>query len=324
MQNLLVCGSTGFIGRNVAEHLAGDSSFKVFGQFHDRPPLDDRRIEPIRANLADAGQVASALEGMDVVIQAAATTSGAKDIVQQPHLHVTDNAVMNSLILRAAYDLGVSHVIYFSCSVMYPPSDRPVKEEDFRPEGIHPAYFGAGWTKVYVEQMCRFYADLGRARYTVIRHSNIYGRYDKFDLERSHVFGATVAKVMKGRARRIVLWGDGTEARDLLYIDDLLDFVDAALSRQKDDFELVNVAYGDTVSVENLAEKIIRAADKTLVIERDFSKPTINVTISLDISKARDRFGWSPNTSLEEGISKTLSWYRQNVMSPTVGAPETK
>ena len=62
-------------------------------------------------------------------------------------------------------------------------------------EEIKSTYFGAGHTKVYLEKMCEFYARFGKTKHTVIRHSNIYGPYDKFDLEKSHVFGATVAKI---------------------------------------------------------------------------------------------------------------------------------
>ena len=66
--------------------------------------------------------------------------------------------------------------------------------------------------------MCEFYSNLSKTKYTVIRHSNIYGPYDKFDLEKSHVFGATLTKVMNGK-ERVTVWGTGREGRDLLYIE---------------------------------------------------------------------------------------------------------
>ena len=160
-------------------------------------------------------------QGIDIVVQAAATTSGVADIVQRPYIHTSDNAVSEFAYFRTAYDLNVKHVVFFSCTVMYPSSDRPLSEDDFTGE-IAPQYFAVGWTKVYLEKMAEFFADLGRTKFTVLRHSNIYGPHDKYDLERSHMFGATVTKVMTASDGKIAVWGEGTEARDLLYIDDLV------------------------------------------------------------------------------------------------------
>ncbi|OSM01939.1 putative GDP-fucose synthetase [Magnetofaba australis IT-1] len=265
----------------------------------------------MQADLTRADDVNRVVQGMDVIIQAAATTSGAKDIVTQPHIHVTDNAVMNSLLLRAAHDHHVGRFVFFSCSVMYPSADHALKESDYDPATPpHPKYFGVGLTKVYIENMCEFYARLGRTRFTVIRHSNIYGPYDKYDLERSHVFGATVAKVMQDVSGRITVWGAGREARDLLYVDDLTEFVERALARQQTPYTLVNVGYGRAISIRELVEKIIAAAGKRIAIDFDLDKPNIDTRVFLDIRRAEELYGWRPTTSLESGIRKTLDWYR--------------
>ena len=193
----LVCGATGFIGRNIAESLAERDGLEVYGTYLNSEPLDNPGIKMIQADLTRTEDVSRVVKGMDLVIQAAATTSGAKDIVTKPYYHVTDNAVMNSLIFRSAHEHMVSHIVFFSCTVMYQSSKVPVKETDFDAnQEIYPNYFGVGWTKVYIEKMCEFYSRIGNTKYTAVRHSNIYGPYDKFDLEKSHVFGATMTKVM--------------------------------------------------------------------------------------------------------------------------------
>ena len=180
----------------------------------------------------------------DIIIQAAATTSGAKDIVTRPYIHVTDNAVMNSYIFKSAFDFSVKHLVFFSCTVMYPSSDIPIKADNYdanvRP---HPKYFGAAHTKLFLEKMCEFYSDISETRYTVIRHSNIYGKYDKFDLEKSHFFGATVTKVMNA-ATSVSIWGSGEEKRDLLHVSDLCNFVSLALTNQSSSFGLFNCGLG--------------------------------------------------------------------------------
>jgi GDP-L-fucose synthase len=310
-RRVVVCGATGFIGRNVAENLAASDQFDVVGLYHVRPPFQHRAITWRQIDLRDPDQVEQALDDAEVVIQAAAVTSGADDIVRRPHIHISDNAVMNSHLLRAAFERKVAHFVFFSCSIMYPSSERPQKEDDIDAGGsIAPHYFGAAWTKIYIERMCEFYARQCDTRFTVIRHSNIYGPHDKFDLSRSHVFGATVTKVMMAEDDRIVVWGAGQECRDLLYVSDLVDFVRLALDRQTEPFGLYNVGAGRAVSVRSLVEAIVSASGRKLRIEHDLGQPTIPTTVSLDCMRAREGLGWKPKVPLAEGISRTLDWYR--------------
>lgn len=313
MKRLLICGATGFIGRNLAERLVTRDDFKVMGVWHRREPFELSGLDWIQADLTDPAQVKQAVQGADIVIQAAATTSGAKEIVGRPQSHVTDNAVMNSLLLREAFEAGVGHTLFFSCSIMYPSRATPLAETDFAEREIHPRYFGAAWTKVYVEKLCEFYAGLGGGKFTVVRHSNVYGPHDKFDLDRSHVTGATITKVMTARDGRLAVWGDGEETRDLIYVDDLVDFVEAALARQPHAFGLYNCGGGAAVSVRDLVQTVMRLARRELAVDYDPGRPTIKTRIVLDSSKALLELGWRPATPLESGLAQTIDWWRKHV-----------
>ena len=310
-RKILVCGITGFIGRNIAEAFAENDSFEVYGTYLKSEPLKNPKIKMVKADLTDKNDVNTAIKGMDIVIQAAATTSGAKDIINKPYYHVTDNTVMNALIFRAAFEHKISHLIFFSCTVMYQSSDAPVKETDFdASKEVYPSYFGGAWMKIYNEKMCEFYSRIGPTKFTVIRHSNIYGPHDKYDLEKSHVFGATVTKVMTAKdGGKIIVWGEGKEERDLLYVSDIIDFVKLAIEKQKNKFELFNAGYGSSISVSNLVKKIIEHSGKKIDIEYDLSKPTIKTKLCLDTTKAKKVLGWSPKISLDDGIKKTIRWY---------------
>jgi len=318
---VLVCGAAGFIGRNMIERLAARDDLEVSGTVFKTPPtgslLNSDRVHLFQVDLTDPRQVDRVIRGQEVVIQAAAVTTGSKDGVTRPYLHVTDNAVMNSHIFRACFERKVRHLIFFSCTTMYPNHPGPVKEEDFNHEIIAP-YFGAGWTKVYLEKMCEFYSRIGDTRTTAIRHSNVYGPYDKFDLERSHVFGATVTKVMTSRNGKVTVWGDGSEARDLLYVSDLVDLVELLLSSQKERFELINVGCGRAIPIQELVSKIIEVSGRNLKVEFDRSKPTIPFSLALDTGKVFEKYGWRPRVSLEEGIRKTLDWYQGQFLSKEV------
>lgn len=310
---VLICGATGFIGRNLVEQLSKRKDWEVHAVRYQRPAFQCPNVIWHRADLRRADDIERVIKGMDIIIQAAATTSGSKDIVSRPYIHVTDNAVMNSLLFRSAFEHKIKHVIFFSCTVMYHSSEKALKETDFDAnKALHPRYFGVGNTKLYIEKMCDFYANISDTKFTAIRHSNIYGPHDKFDLERSHVFGATVTKVMTAKDK-ISVWGTGEEERDLLYVDDLVNFVNLAIDKQSEKYRLYNCGYGSATTIKDLVKKIVESSGKNLTIEHDLSQPTIKTSLFLDCGLAKKELGWEVNTTLDEGIKKTLAWWKENV-----------
>ena len=307
---VLVCGATGFIGRNLVETLSRRSDLEVHAVRFGRPEYP-ANVTWHQADLRDVTRVNELLLGMDIVIQAAATTSGARDIVRTPYIHVTDNAVMNSLLLRACFDHKVRHFLFFSCSVMYQPREAPWLEEEWdASQEMHVNYFGIGWTKLYIEKMCEFFSRLGVTKHTVIRHTNVFGPHDKFDLERSHVFGATVTKAMTSTTGALTVWGTGEEARDLIYVDDLVKFVELAVDRQTTPCEMLHASAGRAIRVKDLVARIVAASGRNLRIEHDPAGPTIKTSFALDNRRARAVLGWQPQVDFDEGVRRTVEWWR--------------
>ena len=105
--------------------------------------------------------------------------------------------------------------------------------------------------------------------------------------------------------REIMVWGTGEEERDLLYVSDLVNFVELAVNKQDSKYKLYNVGYGSSVSVNELVKEIITAAHKDLKINHDLTKPSIKTKLCLDTTKARTALGWAPVVSLNEGIKKS-------------------
>jgi GDP-L-fucose synthase len=315
---LLICGATGFVGRNMTEYFASQGKYDVHAVRFNRPEYPCKGVTWHKADLRDPEAVNRLLKGVEIVVQAAATTSGAKDIVTRPYIHVTDNAVMNSYLFRAAFEHEVKHVVFFSCTVMYPSSAKALKESDFNANTpLHPRYFGVGNTKIYIEKMCEFFAGISETKFTAIRHSNIYGAYDKFDLERSHVFGATVTKVMTAKDA-ISVWGTGEEERDLLHADDLCRFVDLAVQKQPGKYRLYNCGLGKALAIRDLVRKIVDASGKKLEIKHDLSQPTIKTSLFVDYDLAKQELGWEPRVTLDEGIKRTVAWWRENIDPATL------
>lgn len=311
--NLIVLGCTGFIGRNTIEYFASINRYNVYGTYLNRKPWKNSKIKFIKADLTNKKQVKKVLRKMDIVIQAAAITTGAKDIVNKPFIHVTDNAVINSYVMKYAHESFNKFVVFLSCSIMYKSSTKPISEKELDLNtDPYPAYFGAAWMKIFIEKTCEFFSRLGRTKFLVIRHSNIYGPYDKFDLDKSHVFGATITKVLTAKKNILEVWGKGTERRDFLYVKDLVKFISIAIKKQKTKFELVNVSYGRSLSIKDLVSKIIKISEKKIKIKFNKSKPTIKTTISLSNKLVKSKFNWEPETNIDSGIKKTIIWWKKN------------
>lgn len=310
---VLITGANGFIGKNIFEAFSGRDDLELVGTFHDKEPkIAESRL--VRANLMDKDEAIRVSKDADIVIHAAAISAGAKYIVENPGF-LLDNTIINTNILEAAHVNGVKRFIFLSCSVLYPMDlGRPVAEDDFDIARIHPKYHAGAWVKIYAEKLCEFYAKLGRVGFTVVRHSNIYGPNDKFDLDRSHVLGATITKVMQAPdGAEIVIWGDGQGHRDFLHISDLIKFIEMIMNVNWQ-FEIFNIGMGKAFSVNELTDKVISTSGKNLKVRHDVSKPSIGgVNLAMDISKAKEAVGWSPAVNLEEGINMTLDWYKSNV-----------
>lgn len=312
--NILILGGTGFIGRNAIEYFADKDGVNIRASYNKKKGISNKKnVKWVYCDLREPNSYVGLFDKIDVVLQFAATTSGVKDIIQKPYIHVTDNAVMNSYALRYAYESGVKHFIFPSCTVMMDSVEKQ-SENDWNPAiPINEKYYGVANTKIYIETMCKFYGGLGM-KTTAIRHSNIYGPYDKFDLEKSHVMGATIRKVINAQENEIIeIWGSGKAKRDLLYVKDLMKFVDKAIKNQKEKFELFNCGYGESISINELVRKIIEISDKKLGTQNNLEKPDIPTALSLECSYAKKRIGWERSTNIYDGIKKTYEWAENQI-----------
>lgn len=313
-KKILILGASGFIGQNLYLYFK-KKNYKVFGTYLNKPVKNSNKQNLFKCNLVnyyEINSISDKIKNIDIIINAAAITSGAKDIINSPHIHVNDNAIINSNITKLSFEKKIKHVIMMSCSVMYPSSLKKLKETDYQDfQKIYPKYFGGAWMKIFMEKNSEFYSSLKKSKFTIIRHSNTYGPYDKYDLEKSHVFGATIAKTMNAK-KTIKVWGEGTEIRDFLYIDDLCRFIEMAIKKQKNNFEIYNVGSSKGISIKNLVKKVIEKSKKKLEIVYETHQPTLKTNIVLDCSKALKDLNWAAKTTLDDGIVKSINWYIKN------------
>jgi len=310
---VLVAGGAGFIGANLITELLSLGA-NVRATIHRKGPvIVDERVEYIKSDLLEMSDCRKVVRDMDYVFMCAANTSGAAVIASNPLVHVTPNIIMNSQILEASYFAGVKKFVFLSSNAAYPPTgNRPVREDEMFDDDPYETYYGVGWMKRYTEILCRMYSQkLKNPMITVvIRPSNIYGPLDDYDFATSHVMAAMIRKVAE-RHNPIIMWGDGNDIRDLIYIDDFIDAVILA-AEKVNTYDPINIGAGIGYRLRDIQQMILQIDNYIgAVIKYDTSKPSMIPVRLIDIAKAEKTIGFSPKIGLSEGIGRTLQWYRE-------------
>lgn len=313
-RNVLVTGGAGFIGSNLIDRLAGEGA-RVRSVLHRLPSCAAAaNVEYINADLTLMNDCRRVVAGADIVCHCAASTSGAAAIAGTPLVHVTPNIVMTSQLMEAAYLARVNRFLYISSSVAYPPSGNESVRENRAFEGQpYDVYFGTGWNKRISEALAMFYAQKLKTPMSciVVRPSNIFGPRDKFDAKTSHVTAALIRRVVQ-RETPFAVWGTGNDIRDLLYIDDFIDGVMLALKCPETYFA-VNVSAGEGYSVKRVIQILLELDGfQNANVCFDATKPQMIPVRLIDNALAREKLGFKIRVGLEEGLRRTLAWYREH------------
>lgn len=316
-KKVLIAGASGFLGTNLALRLAGAGA-RLRLTVHRRPlQANIPGAEIVQADLRRPEDCALAVKGMDAVFICSAHTSGAAAIRATPLIHVTPNVLINTLLLEAAYQARVGKVCFLSSGAAYPGTgNRPVTEAEMFNGDPEEVYFPAGWMKRYAEILCRTYAEKisSPMQTVVIRPSNVYGPYDKFDFAVSHVTAALLRRVVE-RQSPLEVWGTGDDIRDLIHVDDFVDGVMAAVAADLP-FLAVNICAGRGYSVRQILETLLEVdgfGDARVTFNR--SRPSTVPVRLMDNGLARKLLGFEAAIPLDEGLRRTLAWYRAQMAS---------
>jgi GDP-L-fucose synthase len=313
-KKILITGGAGLVGQNLTNKLVNDGYTNIRAHIHSRQPrIKHDGVEYVNGNLTTYENCLKITENVDVVIHAAASTSNAVDTINDPLAHVTPNVAMNNFLIDSSYRNNVKKYIFISSNTVYPPkSDDAVVETDFLFNDPYPVYFPVGWMKRYAEVQCELYSKyLPKTMTTiVVRPANLYGPHDKYDFAKCHVTPATIRKVADNM-NPIPVWGDGTELRDLLYIDDFIEAIEMIIEKQET-YDIFNVGSNNVYSVNEVLSIMKSLVNNNNSIEYIKGKPSMIPTRKIDSNKIKNILGWEAKTPLEVGLKKSYDWYIEN------------
>jgi len=310
-KRVVVTGGAGFLGSFVIEKLKERGATDIYIPLIEEYDLTNR--DDI-ARLFD-----TTLEGVNaknmVIIHLAANVGGIGANREHPAEFFYDNLMMGVELMHQAWQRGVGKFTAIGTVCAYPKfTPVPFKEEDLwigYPEETNAPY---GLAKKMMLVQSQSYRQQYGFNSIYLLPVNLYGPRDNFNLATSHVIPALIRKALEAQDRgdkELVVWGDGSPTREFLYVQDAADGIVTA-TESYNDSEPVNLGSGYEISIKDLAEMIQRLTGFEGRLVWDTEKPNGQPRRGLDVSRAKDYFGWQTQVSFEEGMRRTIEWYKEN------------
>ena len=304
-RRVVVTGGAGFLGAFVVSALRARGAREIFIPRSAEYDLVD--IEGVRRLYRDAKP--------DIVLHLAAKVGGIGANLDNPGKFFYDNLMMGVQLIEEGRKLGLKKLVAAGTICAYPKfAPIPFREDDIwngYPEETNAPY---GLAK----KMLLVQSDAYRTQYgtnsVVVFPVNLYGPRDNFDLHTSHVIPAMIRKfddALRAKHDEVVFWGDGSPTREFLYVEDAADGILDAAERY-DSSDPVNLGSGKEISIRALAEQIGAKMGYTGRFVWDKTKPNGQPRRALDVSRAKERFGWAAKTSFDEGLRRTIAWWQEN------------
>ncbi|SEA26171.1 GDP-L-fucose synthase [Flavobacterium gillisiae] len=253
----------------------------------------------------------------DVIIDAAARVGGILANNDYPYQFLMENMQIQNNLIDTALQSGIEKFIFLGSSCIYPKlAPQPLKEEYLLTGPLEPTNEWYAIAKITGVKACQAIRNQFNKDYVSLMPTNLYGTYDNFDLDSSHVLPAMMRKFHEAKLNNhaaVTLWGSGTPMREFLYVDDLAAAVVFALENKLPEY-LYNVGTGEDLTIKELAETIQEIVGHQGPIVWDSTKPDGTPRKLMDSTKMHD-LGWKHRVSLEEGIRMTYSWFLENIES---------
>jgi GDP-L-fucose synthase len=250
----------------------------------------------------------------DVIIDAAARVGGILANNNYPYQFIMENLQIQSNLIDSALQEAVEKFIFLGSSCIYPRlAPQPLKEDYLLTGDLEPTNEWYAIAKITGVKACQAIRKQFGKDYVSLMPTNLYGNYDNFDLNTSHVLPAMIRKFHEAKENNhapVTLWGSGTPLREFLFVDDMAEAVVFALENKLPDY-LYNIGTGIDLTIKELAETIQKITEHQGEIIWDATKPDGTPRKLMDISKMH-KLGWKHKVDLEQGIQLTYDWFLEN------------
>lgn len=304
----LIAGGAGLLGTNLTECLV-KHGMSVQSTYYSRNPPEHLKNHYKKYDFTKYDDCLFATKEQDYVIICAVQASGVVGEKKSPTASILPNLEIHAGLLEACSQNSVEKIVWVSSSSVYQEASYPIREDQLDlNQPTYELYQGIGWVYRYLEQLARCYYVKRGLQAGVIRTSNIYGPYDRFDDERSHVIPALIKRALSGETP-FTVWGNGFTVRDFIYVDDLVEGVLRVL-RGYCIADPINISNGSPVTVRELVDTVLEVCDHQAPVRFDKDKPTAVPYRVLDNTKCHLLLGAFTRTSLKHGLKATVEWYR--------------
>jgi len=256
-------------------------------------------------------------EQPEVVIDTAAKVGGILANNDFPYQFLMENMQIQNNLIDGAHKAGIEKFIFLGSSCIYPKfASQPLKEEYLLADSLEPTNEWYAIAKITGVKACQAIRKQYYKEYVSLMPTNLYGSFDNFDLQSSHVLPAMLRKFHEAKTNNhsdVMLWGSGAPMREFLFVDDMAEAVVFALENNLPEY-LYNIGTGKDITIKELAETIQAEIGHQGKILWDASKPDGTPRKLMDVSKMK-KVGWEYTTELEDGIKKTYQWFLENIDS---------
>ncbi len=300
-EKVFIAGHRGMVGSALLRRFEAEGFTSIVTRTHKELDLTDRSA--VRS-FFDAERPA-------VVVDAAAKVGGIKANYDFPVEFLLQNLDIQNNVISASADFGVKRLLFLGSSCIYPKfAEQPIKESSLLSGTLEPTNEPYALAKICGIRLCQSYARQYGKNFFSAMPTNLYGTYDNFDLQTSHVLPALMRKVHEAKLageKTVTVWGSGTPRREFLHVDDLAD-ASFFLLQNYEGTDFLNVGCGEDVTIRELAELICEVVGFGGDLVFDSSKPDGTPRKLLDMTNTF-ALGWRPKISLRDGIRSTYEWY---------------
>ena len=303
-KRIYVAGHNGMVGRAVVRALEKEACTILTAERSDADLIRQSEVE----NWMQA-------QKPDAVIVCAARVGGILANDSYPADFIYDNLMIEANIIRAAHDIGVEKLLFLGSSCIYPKmAPQPMPEEALLTGALEPTNEWYAIAKIAGIKLCQAYRKQYGADFISAMPTNLYGPFDNFDLQSSHVIPALMRKCHEAKqagAESMDVWGSGKVMREFLHVDDCAAGI-VFLLKNYSDMQHVNLGTGKDVTIIELAETIKKVVGFDGGLSFDASKPDGTPRKLLDVSKIH-QLGWRHQYDLEAGLKSAYDWFGKNL-----------